>query len=249
MKQEQKLIAGAAVLVALGVGVYVTGQKAEQNAAAHTTAGAADLPSIKIGKEDGAKITKLVIGNKDKGEVTLEKKDDKWSLTEPLKAAANQKNVEDLIKNLEKLTIKAQIAKDAASYPKYELEDAKAVHLAVFKGEEKSLDAYFGKRGGRGQMARLAGTDGVYLVEGYSSYLYGREVKNWRDTDVLKFEDANVVSLEIENAHAKYSFSKNDDAWSASLYKRGKTGKLAAAAAKWSRFDASKVDDLAADPG
>jgi len=165
-------------------------------------------------------------------------------LSKPLAAAANQKNIEDLIKNLDKLVVKSQIAKDAASYPKYELEDAKAVHVTVFKGEEKALDAYFGKRGGRGQMMRLGGQDGVYLVDGYSSFLYGREVKNWRDTDVLKFEDANAVSLEIENEHAKYSFSKNGDDWKASLYPRGKTGKLAAKAKKWPKFEGSKVADM-----
>ncbi len=244
MKQEQKLIAGVAVLVALGVGVYVTGQKAAQDAATHSAAGPSDLPQIKVAKDAADKVTKIVIANKDKGEVTLEKKDKTWSLSKPLAASANQKNVEDLIKNLDKLVVKSQIAKDAKSYPKYELEDAKAVHVTVFKGEEKALDAYFGKRGGRGQMMRIGGQDGVYLVDGYSSYLYGRDMKNWRDTDVLKFEDANAVSVEIENEHAKYSFSKNGEDWAASLYPRGKTGKIAARAKKWPKFEAAKVKDM-----
>ena len=46
MKQEQKLMAGGALLLALAVGVYVSGQQAEQDAKAHSGTPSADLPKI-----------------------------------------------------------------------------------------------------------------------------------------------------------------------------------------------------------
>ena len=72
------------------------------------------------------------------------------------------------------------------------LSDDKAVHLTLFKGSEKVVDAFFGKSGGRGQSARKAGVDGVFSVTGYSSSLYAREVKQWRDGEIVKFDDAAV---------------------------------------------------------
>jgi len=109
----------------------------------------------------------------------------------------------------------------------------------------KAIDLYLGKSGSRGQMARVAGKDGVFVVGGYSSYLYTREVKNWRETSILKFEDANVISVEIDNKNAKFSFSKNDDKWSASLTLRDKDGKLNKdPEKKWDKFDPEKVKDL-----
>jgi hypothetical protein len=244
MKQEQKLMATGVVLAALLGGVYVVRKGEEKDAQAHSVTAAKDLPSIKVDKEKLDKIDKLEIKNKDKDAVTLVKKDDKWVLDKPLAAEANQSNVDSLIKNLEKIEVKALIAQGTEQYEKYELTDDSAVHVVAYAGADKLLDAYFGKGGSRGQMSRIAGTDAVYAVKGYSSYLYGREVKNWRNNEVLKFEDKNVVAVEIENKHAKYSFSKNDESWSASLFKRGDSGKLAGKAATWDEFEPKKVGDM-----
>ena len=72
MKQEQKLMTGAVLLVALGIGVYASRTSQKKEADRHTVTAAADMPTIKLSAEDAEKITKLVINNKDKGEVTLQ---------------------------------------------------------------------------------------------------------------------------------------------------------------------------------
>ncbi len=51
-------------------------------------------------------------------------------------------------------------------------------------------------------MTRIAGKDGVYATKGYSSFLYSRDVKGWRDMAVLKFEDTDVTNVTIDNATA-----------------------------------------------
>src|SRR5258708_12164694 len=64
-------------------------------------------------------------------------------------------------------------------------------------------------------MTRVADKDGVYVASGYSNYLYTRDVKDWRDRDVVKFEDANVVSVNLTNSNGAFSFSKGEgDKWS-----------------------------------
>src|SRR5262249_4371667 len=148
--------------------------------------------------------------NAAKGTVVLEKDGDKWKVSQPTAADANQQNVKSMLDNLKELKLKETIDPGKGQYASFDLEDGKALHLKVWKGSDKALDVYFGKSGSRGQMTRLADRDGVYVASGYSSYLYAREAKNWRNTEVLSFDDANVVSASPQNEHGKYSFTKND---------------------------------------
>lgn len=166
-----------------------------------------------------------------------------WKVAKPLDAPANQANVKSLIDNLEKLQIQELITKSPDGYAKYELEGDKAIHVVAYKGADKLLDMTFGKSGSRGQMARIAGVDGVYVVKGFSSFVYGRELKNWRNTDLWKLEDKDAVGVEIDNDHGRFVFSKKDDKWSGELTPR-KDGTLEPKPVKWDKFDPKKVEDM-----
>ncbi|WP_437602311.1 DUF4340 domain-containing protein [Sorangium sp. So ce590] len=245
MKTEHKIYIAFVVLALLGVGVYLTQKRQKDQLAAHSvTAATADLPKVGISKEDVEKITKISIKNADKSDVTLEKKGETWEVTKPVNAKANAANVRSLLDNMKELKLKEVIDRTSGTYGQYELTDEKAVRLVAHKGDEKALDLYFGKSGSRGQMARVEGTDGVYVAGGYSSYLYTREAKNWRENSILKFEDENAIQVSVENKNGLFSFSKNDDKWAGTFAPRDKSGKLGAASAKWAKFDADKVKDL-----
>jgi archaellin len=252
MKTEMKIYAALAVLAVLGMGLYLTQKSKAKEWSAHSAvAASADLPAVALPKDDAEKVTKVELtydskaGDKsEKKSVTLEKKGDAWEVVKPVAAKANGSNVKSLIDNLKDLKVKEVIERNAASYPQYDLTDDKAVHVVAYKGDAKAVDLYFGKSGSRGQMVRVAGKDGVYVASGYSSYLYTRELKNWRETSMLKFEDENVVSADVTNKNGAFSFSKNGDKWSGSYAKRDKDGKLADPAKKWEKFDEAKVKDM-----
>jgi len=247
MKTEHKIYAALAILALLGLGLYLSTQQKKKHLTEHSaTAATADLPQIGVAKDDVEKISKLEIKNADKSTVTLEKKGESWEVTAPVKAKANATNVRSLLDNLKELKVKESIDRTAATYGQYDLTDEKAVHVIASKeGGEKLVDVYFGKSGSRGQMMRTGGKDGVWVASGYSSYLYTREVKNWRETAVLKFEDANAIQASIENKNGVFSFSKNGDKWAGSFTKRDKDGKLEKKAEKnWEKFDEGKVKDM-----
>ena len=247
MKTEQKLVVSGVVLVALLGGYYAVRQGKDKDAQAHTVSAAKDLKKIAVDKEKGAKVTKLVIKSKDHDEVTLEKKDGKWRLTKPIDAPAGSSNVDSILTNLEKIELGSVISDkaDDKTFEKYELDGKNATHVQVFTGGDNVFDAYFGKSGSRGQTARIAGDNAVYAAKGYSSYLFAKETKNWRDTDVAKFEDGNVIALEIDNKKGKFSFTKNGEKWGGAFYARDeKKGALADKASKWERFDEAKVKDM-----
>lgn len=245
MKTEQRIYIALAILALLGVGLYFSQKKQKDELAQHSaTAASADLPKIGVPKDDVEKITKIEIKNADKSDVALEKKGDTWEVVKPVSAKANAANVRSLLDNLKELKIKESIAKGTETYEQYDLTDAKALHVVASKGGEKALDLYFGKSGSRGQMVRIGGQDGVFVAGGYSSYLYAREAKNWRETSVLKFEDANAIQVEIENKNGKLSFSKNEDKWAGTFAPRDKKGKLGSPEKKWEKFDEAKVKDM-----
>jgi hypothetical protein len=244
MKPEQKLYAAIGAVVILGVAAYMVTKDKKEDFAEHTVTAAKDLPAIKVSKEDAEKVTKLVLKNKDAEPVTLEKKGDEWEVTAPLNAPADQKAVKAVIDNMQKLEVKAKIADTADVHEKYELTADAGLHAQVFKGDEKILDMVFGKKGSRGQMAKMAGDDPtVYAVDGYSSFNWSKELKGWRDKKIFEFEDGNVIAAEVENEHGKFSFTKEGDEFKGKFYPR-KGGELAAAGEDIERFDPAKVKDM-----
>jgi hypothetical protein len=254
MKTDQKIYVAVGLLAVAAIGVYSTRQSDKKQLQDHSaTAASADMPSVAVPKDDIEKITKLEIttpkkDDKEQIKVVLEKKGDSWEVTSPASAKgakANAANVKSAIDNLKELKIKESIDRTANTYAQYELTDEKAVHVLAYKGGDRAIDAYFGKNGSRGQMARVGGKDGVWIVGGYSSYLFSREVKNWRETSILKFEDANAIQVEVTNKNGVFSFSKNGDKWSNSWTKLDKDGKLEKKPEKeWKKFDEGKVKDL-----
>jgi hypothetical protein len=256
MKTEHKIYAALAILALFAGGLYLTMQNKKEQAQKHSvTAASADLPSVNLPKDDADKVTRVEVTTTDKDDkkkvtkVTLEKKGDDWDLTAPVNAKANASNVKSLVDNLKEIKVRELIDRSTGSYEQYDLSDDKAVHVVAYKGSDKAADLYFGKSGSRGQMMRIAGKDGVYVLsskagESYSSYLYTRDVKGWRDGAMLKFEDANAIQVDVTNRNGLFSFSKNGEKWSASLTKRDKDGKLDKPEKEWKKFDDAKVKDL-----
>jgi Domain of unknown function (DUF4340) len=225
---DKRIVLGGVILALLGAAVFYRNKS--DDAVGKVTTTSADLPDVKAPED----VDKVVIVNADKGEVVLEKKADKWEVTKPVTFAANQANVKSLIDNMKELKISESISSNMTDDQKklYELDGAKGVHVTAFKGADKKLDVTFGKSGGRGQMSSVEGKPGVYAVSGYSSYLYAREVKAWRDQEMLKFDDANANQVTVTNKSGTYSFTKADK-WAGTL-----NGKPIA------RFDDTKVGDL-----
>lgn len=231
---EKKIYVALGVLALMAGGLYMQQRNVAEEMAKHAPGAlVASLPEIKLATEDAEALTRLEIRNADKGDVVLEKQGDAWVMTKPVSYPAHRQNVKSLIDNLRELKLKDTIDPGDTQYATYELDDEKAVHVTAFKGEEKALDLYFGKSGSRGQMTRLGAQAGVYIAGGYSSYLYTREAKSWRENEVFKFNDANVNAVEITNANGSFKFSKSESGWAGTF--KGQ---------KFATLDEDKVKDF-----
>jgi hypothetical protein len=240
MQTEKKIYIGLAVLAVIAGLLYFQHKRSTQIRAEHTIAAtSANLPAIKVPDADLEKVSKVVIKDKQAEEVVLEKRGDEWRLTKPMDALASQQNVKSMLDNLKELQVTDAINDTPAApamYKDYDLDGDKVVYVQAFKGDkgsEKVFEAYFGKSGSRGQMARVGDKPGIWVVKGYSSYQFTRQVKDWREKSILKFEDNNAVAVTISNANGEFSFSKNGEDWSATFNKK-----------KIDRFDPEKVKDM-----
>lgn len=227
MSQSTKLYASVVVLAGLGGAIWYAKNKDAQVGVSSTTS--AELPEIKAPDD----VDKVSITNGEKGEIVLEKKD-KWVVAKPVQAPANQSNVDQLVKNLKDLKAKEVISAQPSEDSKkdYDFVPSKAVHVVAYKGGDKKIDLTFGSSGARGQMVMVDGKPGIYAVTGYSSYLYTRETKGFRETEIFKYDDQNTNGLVIEKKDGTLSFTKDGDKWSGTY--KGKP---------IDRFDSDKVGD------
>lgn len=229
MNRSTQIWAGVVVLAALSGAVYFKAKEDAKIGTSETTS--AEVPEIKAPDD----VDKVSIKNGDKPEVVLEKRGDNWMVVQPIEAPANQESMKSLVSNLKEIKTKEAVVAQPSEETKkeYLFEPSKEVHVVAYKGGEKKLDITFGKSGARGQLAMIEGHPGIYSVTGYSSYLYAKELKGFRDTEIFKFDDANANQVTIENKNGTFSFTKDGDKWAGTF-----KGKPIA------RFDAEKVKDL-----
>ena len=247
LSTENKLYVSLAVLAVLGGALFLQNKKEKEEAASYTLSGqAAALPKLELSDDDIKKIDKITLSKPATGDagpavdVELTKTGEDWKISKPIDALANQANVKSLLENLKTLKATELIDGTKASYAKFGVSDDKALHAVFSKGNAVALDLYFGDSGGRGQMTRVAGKDGVYASKGYSSFLYARDVKGWRDMAILKFEDTDVTNVNIDNANGSFAFTYDKGKTTKSEFKKGKDG----AAAPIKNYDESKLVDL-----
>jgi hypothetical protein len=246
MDQQKKLYVGAGILAVL-IALFVVQQKSEHNEAQdHSLAGqTANLPKLELSEEVVKGIDRVVLikpAEADGGaptEIELVKTgDEAWDLKKPSAAKANASNVKSLLDNLSKLSLAELITTSKDEYARWGVSDQKGLRASFFKGPDSVFDVYFGENGSRGQMTRLAKHDGVFAIKGFSKWLYERDANGWRDKSMMKFDDKEVVQVDITNSHGVYLFEKSGASWT------GKHGAKANSLKPLDKFQASKVDDL-----
>ncbi|MGC4063696.1 MAG: DUF4340 domain-containing protein [Polyangiaceae bacterium] len=251
MTTDKKLYVAAGVLAVLGAGLYFQKQAEKREEASYSYAAvSANLPKLGLTDDQVKAIDGITIeqpaGDAGKpAKVVLKKTGEDWSLTEPLAAKANKSAIDGLLDNLKDLKVTEQISSSKDSYAQYDLADGKALHVAVKQGDKTLADLYFGQGGSRGQMMRIEGKDGVFAVKGYSSYVYAKDLKGFRDLTVTKFEEDKVKSVSIENEHGTFEFIKTASAEKSGEKKEGEASSASDANAWTGKFKKAKGGSLA----
>jgi hypothetical protein len=242
ISRDKLIIGGVVVLGGLSLLVYKQAQK--DDSLGKPSVSEADFPAISAPDD----VDKVSITNGDKPEIVLQKVADPggpetdagaattWEVVKPVQAHANQQTAKDLVTNLHTLKVESKInlTLDDAVRKDKQLDPAHAVHVVAWKGADKKVDESFGKSGTAGQLVVVTDKpDAVWAAKGYSSFLYTKEAKDFRNKEILKFDDANATEATIVNSHGTFVFNKSGDKWTATFDKK-----------PLARFDESKVKDM-----
>jgi hypothetical protein len=213
MSRDKWIIIGVIALGALAFAVYKQSIKdRDLGSSQAAAASSADFPAVTAPDD----VDKISIKNGTKDEVVLEKKDDKWRLSKPIDAIANQANAKEIVSNLGTLKVKEEVVMTLDDDVKKakKLDADQGIHVVAYKGGDKKLDITFGSSGSAGQLAIVDTKPGkVWAVSGFSSWMYSKDAKEFRDKQFLSFDDQNVVSVTLENKNGPFSFTKGEKGW------------------------------------
>lgn len=243
----------AGAILALVAGVLLAACE-RKPAATEGRRAAPALPDIALAPADAAQLTRLSIDRLDDSEgvhparvtITLERRGGGWALTAPVAGEASRAAVEETIRNLETLHLWKQLDAGTRTYDQYDLTDDKAMRITAWVGERKAVDLFCGKGAQEGQLVRLPARDGMFALvnwgpQGYAGFLFTRALRDWRESAIFRFDEADVAAIEIRNRGGVLRFERHDSGWVGTRAPPGGRPR------PWTRFDAAKIAQLLRD--
>ena len=171
-----------------------------------------EIPSVELDKEA---ISMLEIARPDGEPVVLSSVDGVWRVTEPLDAAADQNNVESALNRLVELRITRVVATKPENYARLQVDDASAVRVTVKAGEETLAQLMVGKYGNGMTMVRIDDRPEVFGASGSLRYAFDRELKSWRDRQVVSVDADQVQTIRFASPNGTFHFQRNGGEWTA----------------------------------
>ena len=205
-RKNRIAIGAVAFFILLGLTLWAVSSRDRQ------PSGSGEIPSVEL---DKAAITTLEITRPENQRVVLSAVDGVWRVTEPLDAAADQNNVESALNRLADLSVTRVVATKPENYARLQVDDASAVQVIVKAGEDTLARLMVGKYGNGMTMVRIDDRTEVFGASGSLRYAFDRELKVWRDRQVVSVEAANVQTIRFESPSGTFHFQREGEGWTA----------------------------------
>jgi len=166
-----------------------------------------------IPKFDTQKASGIEIKTKNT-DLELVKKDDTWMVEKPVQAKADINAVNELLDKLKAVNIGEVITDDKSKYHDYEVTEESGTVMTVSFKDKKPISIIFGKQGSSYQSIFLRYSDKkqVYLSFGMEKYILEKELKLWRDRQILKFKNDDIVSVAFQKKDG-FEVIKSSEQW------------------------------------
>jgi len=172
-----------------------------------------EIPSIELDKDAITTLEVTRPQKEGKERVVLANIDGAWRVIDPVDAAADQSNVESALNRLGDLRIARIVATRPENYARLQVDDTSAVQVIVKAGEETLVQLMVGKYGDGMTMLRVDDRTEVFGASGSLRYAFDRELKSWRDRQVVSVDSADVQSIRFESANGTFHFQREGDGW------------------------------------
>ena len=144
----------------------------------------------------------------------LEKHGVEWYVAQPVSYKADQATVGQFIHQIKNLEIKNIVSDKAEKHPVFQV-DQTGTHVTVCeKGVEKA-SFILGKMAASysESYARRINSNDVLMIEGASSYMFSRPVKDWRDKTILTMPKENIKEVRYQYGDTTFTITMSDSAW------------------------------------
>ena len=210
MKPRNLLIA-AVLLAALSGAVWWS--KRHPEAAQSSSAATPSNPKLLDIPE--AQIQSINLKKKDGSLLALERKDNKWAITQPQPYATDQDAVNSLASSLSPASADNVVEDKATDFAKYGL-TTPSLDVAIRQKNGKTSDIIFGDDVPAASLvyARVGGDPKVYAVSSSVKTSFDKGVNDLRDKRLLAFDSNNLSRIELASAKSNIEFGKsNGNEW------------------------------------
>lgn len=146
--------------------------------------------------------------------VTIEDKDGKWAITQPLTAQANQSIVDSLVSSITSAKIERSMTPSADEMKSFGLEEpAVTVEIKLKSGETQTIKLGAKDFSGLSAYAQFGDSKDVALVPAAVLTGADKSLGDLRDKAILGVSQFDIKSLLITNEHGPLSLAKEGGEW------------------------------------
>src|ERR1051326_2185149 len=159
------------------------------------------------------KIDKVTVKS-EKGETTTaQKQGDKWQLTQPAAAAADEAELSGITSNLGSIEVQRVIDDHASDFKQYGLDPARID--VSFRQDGKEQRLLIGQKTPTGSdlYARLPDKPRVFLLPSYLETTFNKSPFDLRDKTILKIDRDKVDKIEIQSGDRTIAVAKQGADW------------------------------------
>jgi len=162
---------------------------------------------------DSSSTVKIQIQRKGSS-VTLENVGGKWTLTSPALYAADQNAVHQLLGGLSKFKAGSLISSNPEKQNLFQV-DSSGSRVIITDRSGKTTSLVIGKMGPSFSEVyfRMVDSKDVYLGQGVDSWIFNKEIKDWRDKSIITAPSEVVRGLTYTVGSKQYSFHKDSSGW------------------------------------
>jgi hypothetical protein len=180
----------------------------------HPDAGKSDsttTPNSKLVDIPEAQIQSISLKKKDGSILALERKDNKWAITQPQPYATDQDTANGLASSLSPLSADNVVEDKATDFAKYGL-TAPSLDVAVRQKNGKTSDIIFGDDVPAASLvyARVGTDPKVYAVSSSTKTSLDKSLNDLRDKRLLTFDSNNLSRVELVSGKSDVEFGKSN---------------------------------------
>jgi hypothetical protein len=146
--------------------------------------------------------------------VVLQKKGVEWFVESPVSYKADQSNVAGLIHSSKTLQVSNFVSNKPDKHSVFQV-DSTGTLVRMFQNGAEKASFILGKSGSSYSelYARRAGSNDVALVNGASSYVFSRPVKDWRDRTILSTPRESIKEVRYQYGDTTFVLAFKDSSW------------------------------------